>query len=200
MEKHFFFFDSFIRAAFLEEISKMVVIVFFCTRKDEFDEPMDGLVYGVAASLGFAAYENIEYVLYALKEPSFEIATVRAYTAVPLHALCGIMMGFLITQSIFEKTNNYLNLVLALFIPVGIHGLYNYSLSSSVISSYFAYIILIVFIIRSYILFKTLRRKQSKSIIFNKKYYNISISNFANAASTVLIIYLGLNYCINLIL
>ena len=178
----------------------MVVIVFFCTRKDEFDEPMDGLVYGVAASLGFAAYENIEYVLYALKEPSFEIATVRAYTAVPLHALCGIMMGFLITQSIFEKTNNYLNLVLALFIPVGIHGLYNYSLSSSVISSYFAYIILIVFIIRSYILFKTLKRKQSKSIIFNKKYYNISISNFANAASTVLIIYLGLNYCINLIL
>ena len=196
----FFFFDSFIRAAFLEEISKMIVIVFFCTRKDEFDEPMDGLVYGVAASLGFAAYENIEYVLYALKEPSFEIATIRAYTAVPLHALCGIMMGFLITQSIFEKNNNYLNLVLALFIPVGIHGLYNYSLSSSVISSYFAYIILIVFIIRSYILFKTLKRKQSKSIIFNKKYYNISISNFANAASTVLIIYLGLNYCINLIL
>ena len=109
-------------------------------------------------------------------------------------------MGFLITQSIFEKTNNYLNLVLALFIPVGIHGLYNYSLSSSVISSYFAYIILVVFIIRSYILFKILKRKQSKSIIFNKRYYNISISNFANAASTVLIIYLGLNYCINLIL
>ncbi len=54
----FFFFDSFIRAAFLEEISKMIVIVFFCTRKDEFDEPMDGIVYGVAASLGFAAYET----------------------------------------------------------------------------------------------------------------------------------------------
>ena len=32
-----YFFDSFIRAAFLEEISKMVIIVFFCTRKDEFD-------------------------------------------------------------------------------------------------------------------------------------------------------------------
>ena len=47
--------------------------------------------------------------MYALNEPSFEIATIRAYTAVPLHALCGIMMGFLITQSIFEKENNYLN-------------------------------------------------------------------------------------------
>ena len=196
----FYFFDSFIRAAFLEEISKMAIIIFFCTRKDEFDEPMDGLVYGVAASLGFAAYENIDYVLYVLKEPSFEVATIRAYTAVPLHAICGIMMGFLITQSIFEKENNYLNLVLALFIPVGIHGLYNYSLSSSVISSYFSYIIILVFIIRAFILFKTLKRKQSKSIIFNKKYYTISINNFVNAATTVLIVYLGLNYLINVIL
>ena len=194
------FADSFIRAAFLEEISKMVIIVFFCTRKDEFDEPMDGLVYGVAASLGFAAYENIEYVMYALNEPSFEIATIRAYTAVPLHALCGIMMGFLITQSIFEKENNYLNLVLALFIPVGIHGLYNFSLSSSTVSSYFSYIIIISFIVRAYFLFKSLKIRQSRSIIFNKKYYNISLNNFVNASTTVLIIYLGLNYLVHIVL
>ena len=178
----------------------MVIIVFFCTRKDEFDEPMDGLVYGVAASLGFAAYENIEYVLYALNQPSFEIATIRAYTAVPLHALCGIMMGFLITQSIFEKKNNYLNLVLALFIPVGIHGLYNFSLSSSFVSGYFSYIILIAFIIRAYFLFNDLKRKQSRSIIFNKKYYSISLNNFVNASTTVLIIYLGLNYLVHIFL
>ena len=58
----FHFFDNFVRAAFLEEFFKMIVIIFFCTRKDEFDEPMDGLVYGVAASLGFATIENIDYV------------------------------------------------------------------------------------------------------------------------------------------
>ena len=99
----FNFFDNFIRAAFLEEFFKMIVIVFFCTRKDQFDEPMDGLVYGVAASLGFAAYENIDYVLYAYEQPSYYIALIRAFTAVPMHAICGVMMGFLITQSIFEK-------------------------------------------------------------------------------------------------
>ena len=58
------FFDNFIRAAFLEEFFKLIVLIFFCTRKTEFDEPMDGLVYGVAASLGFAAYENIGYFLH----------------------------------------------------------------------------------------------------------------------------------------
>ena len=55
---------------------------------------MDGLIYGAAASLGFAAYENIGYVLYFYKEPSFELAIVRAFSAVPMHALCGIMMVF----------------------------------------------------------------------------------------------------------
>ena len=55
----YYFFDSFIRAAFLEELFKLFVLVFYCSRKTEFDEPMDGLVYGVAASLGYAAYENI---------------------------------------------------------------------------------------------------------------------------------------------
>ena len=189
----FNFFDNFIRAAFIEEFFKMIVLIFFCTRKDEFDEPMDGLVYGAAVSLGFATYENIEYVLYYLKDPSFEIALTRAYTAVPLHALCGIMMGFLITQSIFEKKHNYLNLILALFIPVGMHGLYNYSLSSDKISYQIAYIILIVFSVRAFILFRNLKTKQRQAIIFNKKYFHISINNFIYSSSTVLLIYLFLN-------
>ena len=196
----FHFFDNFVRAAFLEEFFKMIVIIFFCTRKDEFDEPMDGLVYGVAASLGFATIENIDYVLHYFKEPSFEVAMVRAYSAVPMHALCGAMMGFLITKSIFEKRHNYLNLILALVIPVGMHGLYNFSLSSSFVSGYFSYIILIAFIIRAYFLFNDLKRKQSRSIIFNKKYYSISLNNFVNASTTVLIIYLGLNYLVHIFL
>ena len=48
----FHFFNNFIRAAFVEEFFKFCVIVFYCTRKTAFDEPMDGLIYGAAASLG----------------------------------------------------------------------------------------------------------------------------------------------------
>ena len=139
------FFNNFIRAAFVEEFFKACVIIFYCTRKTAFDEPMDGVIYGIATSLGLAAYENIEYVLYSYEVPSFDIALVRAFTAIPLHALCGIVMGFLISQSIFEKKHNYLNLFLALFIPVGIHGLYNFSFLSSVISYKVAYFLLLIF-------------------------------------------------------
>ena len=195
----YLFFQNFIRAAFVEEFFKACVIIFYCTRKTAFDEPMDGVIYGISASLGFAAYENIDYVLYFEKDPSFDIALIRAFTAIPMHAICGIIMGFLISQSIFEKKHNYLNLFLALFIPVGMHGLYNFSFSSTLISYQVAYFILIIFSIRAYLIFKNLKIRQKQSIIFNKRYYNISITSFINISTNILIIYLVLNYLINLI-
>ena len=56
------FYMSFIRAAFLEEMMKFFVIIFYCLHLDDFDEPMDAIVYGTIISLGFATWENIEYV------------------------------------------------------------------------------------------------------------------------------------------
>ena len=99
-----------------------------------------------------------------------------------------------------EKKHNYLNLILALLIPVGIHGLYNFSLSSSTISKEIAYLILLIFSVRAYILFKNLKKKQNQSKNLNKKYFTITLSNFTNAATTVLLIMLGLNYLISITL
>ena len=54
-----------------------------------FDCQFDGVVYAVFVSLGFALWENIEYVvLYG-----FGTAVVRAVTAVPGHACFGVFMG-----------------------------------------------------------------------------------------------------------
>ena len=98
--KHFY--QAFVRAAFLEETMKFLVIIIYCLHLDKFDEPMDALVYGVAASLGFAAYENWEYVMsaYSYEGTEFakEVISIRSYTAVPLHALCGVFMGFFLMK------------------------------------------------------------------------------------------------------
>ena len=193
----YYFFDSFIRAAFVEEIFKAMVLVFYCTRKSAFDEPIDGIIYGVAVSLGYAAYENIAYIEYFSKETSLlDISLVRAFSAVPMHGLCGVMMGFLITLSIFEKKHNYLNLVLAVLVPVGMHGLYNYSLASNVVSYQLANIILFVFFLRAIYLFRDMKNKQKSSKMFHKKHYLITVNNFFQAASSVLVFYLALNYLI----
>ena len=128
------FFQAFFRAAFLEETMKFLVLVIYCLHLDKFDEPMDALVYGVAASLGFAAYENWQYVMnaYSVQGVEFakDVAFIRSYTAVPLHALCGVFMGFFLMDATFGKDDVRPNLFLSLFFPVCLHGLYNYILMS----------------------------------------------------------------------
>ena len=151
------FFMSFIRAAFLEETMKYFVLIFYCLHLDVFDEPMDALVYGVAASLGFAVLENWEYVLGASREGieiAKQVAYVRAFTAVPLHALAGVFMGFFLMDAIFEKQNRKFYLFLSLFFPVCLHGLYDLILFSKNISNYYIYILLIVFLIRAFFVFR----------------------------------------------
>ncbi|MCK7467851.1 MAG: PrsW family glutamic-type intramembrane protease [Desulfosudis oleivorans] len=54
--------DAFCVAAFTEESFKLLVLLGFVWRRREFNEPMDGIVYGVVASLGFATLENVLYV------------------------------------------------------------------------------------------------------------------------------------------
>jgi len=88
---------------------------------------MDGIVYGVTVSLGFATYENYDYV-FRLAElweiDPYQMAIWRSYSAIPLHGLNGCIMGFYFGMYSFTANKKYL--ILCLLIPYLIHGLYNF--------------------------------------------------------------------------
>ncbi len=95
---------SFIRAAFLEETLKFLIVIYYCLYLTEFNEPMDALVYSVAASIGFAVYENWEYVISGSKVSltfAKDVALIRAFSAVPLHAFSRGIYGILSYRSLF---------------------------------------------------------------------------------------------------
>ena len=83
-----------------------------------------------------------------------------------MHGLCGVMMGFLITLSIFEKKHNYMNLVLAILVPVGMHGLYNFRKASEIVSYHFANVIAFVF----FFFIKKTSNKMTSTIFHENKY------------------------------
>ncbi len=114
--------QAFLGAAIPEEALKLAVLVWYCRRKDDFDEPMDGLVYGATVSLGFATLENVLYVL----NGGLGVALLRAVTAVPGHAALGAIMGFYIGLAHFLPHRRRRYLWLAFVVPVLLHGLYNY--------------------------------------------------------------------------
>lgn len=75
--------DAFVVTALPEEIVKLAAVCLACLWSREWNEPMDGIVYGVAAGLGFASLENV-YFLTATGEPMLVIS--RAFTANLAHA------------------------------------------------------------------------------------------------------------------
>jgi len=140
------FFRAFFKASFLEELFKFCVLFFFCTKFTEFDEPMDGIVYGITASLGFALWENLQYIYMPEREiaESLQVAWARAFTAVPSHAFDGIIMGFFIGRHYFRDYKTKINLVWALLIPVTLHGFYDWVLMEESINRNFMYLIMII--------------------------------------------------------
>lgn len=121
------FFHAFIVAALVEELCKYWVVRASVYKNPEFDEPYDGIVYCVAASLGFAIVENILYVF----SGGFGVGIIRALLSVPAHALFGVFMGYYIGRSKFapaEKRFRYH--LLGIGLAVFAHGAYDYVLMS----------------------------------------------------------------------
>lgn len=116
--------SSFLVAAVPEETFKLLVLLVYTRKQSDFDEPMDGLVYGVAASLGFATVENLLYVVPA----GYGVALLRAFTAVPMHATLGAIMGYHVGQAHFFPERNRSYLFRAWWIPVLLHGAYDFPL------------------------------------------------------------------------
>ena len=124
-------FLAFAVAALVEECLKFAVLWWFAARRDAFDEPMDGIVYGAAASLGFAAIENVMYVFGQWMSSggaagAFGLALVRAVTAVPTHASCGVIMGACIGVARFTPAARGRWIALGLAGAIGVHGVYNF--------------------------------------------------------------------------
>lgn len=117
--------SAFLGAALCEESLKFLIVYHYCRRHAAFDEPMDGIIYGVTASLGFATLENVLYVA----SNGVEVAVMRALLAVPGHACWGALMGYYIGQAQFGPAmHRNRHLALALGLPMALHGLYDFPL------------------------------------------------------------------------
>jgi RsiW-degrading membrane proteinase PrsW (M82 family) len=75
-----------------EETLKLLVIVAISNRRRPFADPMDTVVYGAAAGLGFAAYENLAYLVQH-SDMWLSLAVLRSVLTVPFHGALGVIAG-----------------------------------------------------------------------------------------------------------
>ena len=115
---------SFIYIALIEELSKFVCTYFFIYKNPNYDYVFDGIVYFGMVSIGFALAENL---LYANAIGStFLSLTLRSLTAIPSHAFFGISSGYYYSLYKLSKKTKKKYLFLSIFIPIILHGFYDF--------------------------------------------------------------------------
>lgn len=120
-------YTAFVVAGLVEESFKFLFFFLYIWKDREFDEMYDGILYAVFISLGFATVENLAYVL----SSGFNTALVRSLTAVPAHALFGVVMGYYLGIAKFARPQYIRKYIWLGFItPVILHGIYDFMLFS----------------------------------------------------------------------
>ena len=157
---------NFYLAGLTEETCKFIALYYLFKNKKQFNEPMDAIVYGVLISMGFATYENFEYVfVYSQPDQSLYTAILRAFTAIPMHATCSIIMGYFLGMYIFRLEEH--SLLKSISYPIIFHGIYNFLISISIILWLAWLIYMITFARRLH--YRFIKEQYKKSLEAEKK-------------------------------
>lgn len=118
------FFYIGLQTAIPEELSKLLVLFMFIAlskrwkRLNPIETKSDGAAAGLVAALGFALFETAGYSI-----SNLQITFLRAVTAAPVHAACGIRTGMSTVAFRMHQTGSGIrNLLLAILI----HTAYNF--------------------------------------------------------------------------
>ncbi len=143
----------------MEETWKFVIVRLYCYERPEFDEPYDGIMYAVIASLGFATVENLLYVL----SGGLHVGVLRALLAVPGHAFYGVLMGYFMGEAKFAASR--LQAAGLQFAGLGLavlaHGVYDFMVFS-IDERPFMILMLPVFAALAWIIFFRATKRQAE--------------------------------------
>lgn len=147
---------AFFVAAVPEESFKLLALWLLLRKNPYFDEHYDGIVYAVCVGLGFAAIENVFYVI-GSEGNWMGVAVARALLAVPGHYAFAVLMGYY--YSVYHFADRSLMVALSiLLVPVVAHGIYDTLAMSGMVNPYIggiAFFVLIYFCIKMHKFAKT---------------------------------------------
>jgi len=143
--------ENFVIVAGTEELCKRFPVKKFAWNNPAFDYRFDAIVYCVFSAIGFAALENVLYVM----QYGFSTAVTRALLSVPGHFFFAVYMGLYLGEAKeaerrgFEGRRNYF-MKCSLFVPMLLHGFWDFCLSfQSWIMTIIFYVFVLVFFLRA---------------------------------------------------
>lgn len=141
------FYTAFLVAGFTEESAKLLIVRLSAYDSKYYNEKLDGIVYAVFASLGFATAENFLYI-FSSRTAYLYTGITRALFSVPAHMLFAITMGYYLSLSKYSSKDSARKIFMieALFIPIILHGIYDYILFSKTYGFLPVFLIFVIYL------------------------------------------------------
>jgi len=121
--------------AAIEEIAKYIAARRAALRLSSFDEPVDALIYLITAALGFAALENILFLLKVFGGHGMLAGLItgnlRFLGATLLHVVSSAIVGASVAFSFFHKEKLMRNVLGGLLFATILHTLFNFFIINS---------------------------------------------------------------------
>lgn len=119
-------------AAIPEESAKLLMLWLLLRRGRWFDEHFDGIVYAVCVGLGFAAFENVLYVM-GSGEEWLSVSFQRAVFSIPGHFFFAVFMGYYYALVHFhtDERRRLIHQASMWGVPVLLHSLFDAFLFTS---------------------------------------------------------------------
>ncbi len=116
--------------SFIEEVLKYVAAYFGGLSKPDNDEPIDPMIYLITAALGFAAGENILYLLHQISysglTQAFQVGSLRFVGSTLVHVSCSAIIGVFMGLSYYKNKKYKIRFLLTGFIlSIALHTLFN---------------------------------------------------------------------------
>lgn len=111
-----------------EEVIKYVSARRFVLRGKDFDEPVDAMIYLITTALGFAAFENIFFLIPAFGSTFLEgfiVSHLRFLGATLLHATSSGIIGYAIALSFYKEGAKKRYLIIGLITATILHTVFN---------------------------------------------------------------------------
>lgn len=116
------FFYALLAIGPIEELAKLVPFLLIVVHFQEFDEPLDGIIYASFLALGYAAVENWQYLDYLTPLE----AALRGFASPIVHILFASIWGYLVARAVMNGRSIAMAALTGYAIAAVLHGLYDF--------------------------------------------------------------------------
>ena len=106
----------------IEEMVKIIPFLLVVLRFQEFDEPIDGIIYASFIALGFAAIENLHYLQFLDQTEAY----LRGFAGPVVHIVFASFWGYHIGRAHLRGVSLLATSAICLLLAASFHGIYDF--------------------------------------------------------------------------